>query len=207
MQIEIFDLGLVNFKSAWHIQKEIFKAIKYENLKHALILAQHNPVITLGRAASRRNILMDEQGLNLKGIQIYEIERGGDVTYHGPGQLTVYPIFNLIHIKKDIHFFLRRLEDVIVEFLGDFGVSGLKRPGLTGVWIGKEKIASIGIAIRNWITFHGLSINIKKNDLDNFNLIRPCGMDIKMTSLETVLGINVELSRAKQGLVDKFRRA
>jgi len=206
MQIEIFDLGLVNFKSAWHIQKAIFKAVKYGNLKDTLILAQHNPVITLGRSANRKNILMDEQELNLKGIQIYEIERGGDVTYHGPGQLTVYPIFNLNHIKKDIHFFLRRLEDVIIEFLGDFGVSGFKRPGLTGVWIGKEKIASIGIAIRNWITFHGLSINIKKNDLDNFSLIKPCGMDMKMTSLEAVLGRNVELSGAKQGLIHKFRR-
>ena len=156
--MEIFDLGLVDFKPAWDFQKEIFQAVKNANFSKALILCQHNPVITLGRTANRKNILMDEQELNLKGIQIYEIERGGDVTYHGPGQLTVYPIFNLNFFYKDIHFFLRYLEEVVIELLSDFGVCGLQRPGLTGIWVEKEKIASIGIAIRNWITFHGLSL-------------------------------------------------
>jgi len=201
MQIEKFDLGLINFSKAWDFQKEVFKAVKYEDIYSALILCQHYPVITLGRSADRRNILADEQKLNSKGIQIYEIERGGDVTYHGPGQLIAYPIFNLKYFKKDIHLFLRYLEETVIELLYDLGIKGTRYAGLTGVWVDKQKIASIGIAIRNWITLHGLSINIKKSDLDNFRLIRPCGMDIKMTSLETVLERDIEINDIKT----KFR--
>jgi len=205
MQTEVFDLGTINFRMAWDFQKEILSAVKNKNLSSGLILCQHNPVITLGRAADRKNILMNEQELSLRGIQIYEIERGGDVTYHGPGQLTVYPVFNLNYFKKDIHFFLRYLEEVIMELLSDFGIKGRRIPGLTGVWVGRQKIASIGIAIRNWITFHGLSINIKKDDLENFSFIRPCGMDIEMTSLETVLGKNIEFHDIKENLIYRFK--
>jgi len=136
---------------------------------------------------------------------MYEIERGGDVTYHGPGQLIVYPVFNLTYLKKDIHLFLRQLEGLAMDFLSDFGIKGLRYKGLTGVWIDKKKVASIGIAIRNWITFHGMSINIKKDDLDNFSLIEPCGMDIEMTSLETVLGKNIEIEQTKEIFTRKFK--
>ncbi len=205
MQIEIFDLGLVDFKKAWDFQKEIFKAVKCQNLTSALVLCQHYPVITLGRSRDRKNILIDERELNLRGIQIYEIERGGDVTYHGPGQLTVYPIFNLSYLKKDIHWYLRLLEDIIIACLSDFGIKGERYAGLTGVWVDRQKIASIGIAIKNWITFHGLSVNIKKNDLDIFRLIRPCGMNIEMSSLETVLERNIEIDNIKESLIHKFR--
>lgn len=202
--MKIFDLGLADFRKAWDFQKEIFQAVKSEEFSKALIISQHYPVITLGRSANKKNILLGERELTLKGIQTYSIERGGDVTYHGPGQLIAYPIFNLNYIKKDIRFFLRYLEGVVIEFLSDFGIKPLRRPGLTGVWIGKEKIASIGIAVKNWITFHGLSINIKKDDLHNFSLIRPCGMALKMTSLETVLGRAIEFNCIKEGLIKKF---
>lgn len=204
MQSEVFDLGLINYKKAWDFQKEAFRAVKSGTLGQALIFCQHYPVITLGRAANRTNILIDERRLNSQKIQIYEIERGGDVTYHGPGQLVVYPIFNLKYFKRDIHLFLRYLEEMIIELLYDFGIKGTRNAGLTGVWVAQQKIASIGIAIRNWITFHGLSINIKEADLDNFCLIRPCGMGIKMTSLETVLGRNIEIDSAKENLISKF---
>ncbi len=205
MQTEVFDLGLINYKKAWAFQKEAFKAVRNRNLLHALILCRHYPVITLGRVADRKNILVDESALGLKGIELYEIERGGDVTYHGPGQLTAYPVFNLRFSKKDIHLFLRYLEEVIIELLYDFGIKGTRLQGLTGVWVDNQKIASIGIAIRNWITFHGLSINIKKFDLDNFRLIRPCGMKIEMTSLETVSGKNIEFNAVKENLIRKFK--
>jgi len=204
MEFKVFDLGLTDFKYAWDFQKETFNQVKAGILPSALILCQHKPVITLGRLAKNEHILASFDEIKAKGIEVYAIERGGDVTYHGLGQLTAYPIFNLSYFKKDIRWFLRQMEIVIVDFLADFKIEGAIYEGKTGVWIGQQKIASIGIAVRNWITFHGLSINIKQNDLDNFKLIRPCGMDIEMVSLESVLEKNVDIEGAKQNLVNKF---
>ncbi len=205
MQFKILDLGLVDFQKAWDRQKEIFLAVKNHQLSSALIICQHHQVITSGRAADKNNILASAQELKSKGIEIYEVERGGDVTYHGPGQIIAYPIFNLNYFKKDIHFFLRCLEGVVIDLLSGLGIQGSSYPGLTGVWVNQEKIASIGIAIKNWITFHGLSINIKNDDLENFSLIRPCGMDIKMTSLETVLEREINIQNIKENLIYKLR--
>jgi lipoate-protein ligase B len=205
MQIEIIDLGLVEFKKAWDLQKEIFLRVKSQDMPSALVLCRHYPVITLGRIAKKNNILVSQEELEKMNIQTYEIDRGGDITYHGPGQITAYPIFNLCLIKKDIHFFLRFLEEIVLSLLDDLGVKGKRYPGLTGIWVGRQKIASIGIAIKNWISFHGLSINIKKNDLDNFRLVRPCGMDIKMTSLESVLSREINIDTIKLALIHKFK--
>jgi lipoate-protein ligase B len=202
MPIKVFDLGLIEFKKAWYFQKTIFQAVKRQDFPFALIVCRHFPVLTIGRTGHRSNILMDEAQWRARGIELYEIERGGDVTYHGPGQLIVYPVFDLHKLKKDIHLFLRSLEQVVIDLLWDFGVNGVRERGLTGVWIEqagvKQKIASIGIAVKNWITFYGLSFNVKKDDLSNFGLIRPCGMDIRMTSLESLLGRSVDLNDIAQ---------
>ncbi len=205
MDFRIFNLGLVDFKKAWQFQKEIFREIENNYFNGALILCQHYPVITVGRQGRQENIKVPLPELKNRGILMYEIERGGDVTYHGPGQLIAYPVFNLNYFKKDIHLFLRQLEELVIDLLSDFGINGLRYKGLTGVWIDKQKIASIGIAIRNWITFHGLSINVKKDDLDNFRLIKPCGMDIEMTSLETVSGKDIEIGHLKEVFIHKFQ--
>jgi len=205
MPFKIFDLGLIDFKKAEQFQRETFKAVKNNFLKSALILCQHYPVITLGRQAKKLNIKASGDELKKRGIPLYETERGGDVTYHGPGQLVVYPILNLDYFKRDIHLFLRRLEELAIQVLSDFGISGQRRPELTGVWVGDEKIVSIGIAIRNWITYHGLTLNIKKDDLPNFSLIRPCGMDIMMTSLESVLGKEVLIDSVKEILIRRLQ--
>ena len=205
MEFKLFDLGTMDYKQAWDFQGKVFGQIKNSYFDSALILCQHYPVITLGRQAKQENIKVPPSELQKMGIDMYKIERGGDVTYHGPGQLTAYPVLDLGSFKKDIHLFLRQLEESTIKFLSVFGVKGLRRKGLTGVWIGKEKIASIGIAIKNWITFHGVSINLKKNDLDNFGLIRPCGMDIKMTSLETIMGENIEIGYAKEIFINEFK--
>jgi len=204
MEFKVFDLGLTDFKYAWDFQKETFNQVKAGILPSALILCQHRPVITLGRLSKNEHILASFDEIKAKGIEVYAIERGGDVTYHGPGQLTAYPIFNLNYFKKDIRWFLRQLERVILDFLADFGIQGLTYENKTGAWIKEKKIASIGIAVRNWITFHGLSINIKENDLDNFKLIRPCGMDIEMASLESALEENIDAEGVKQNLINKF---
>jgi len=205
MDLRVFDLGLVDYRKALDFQKGLFRRVQTESFKSAMILCRHYPVITLGRRANEDNILVSECELEKKGIQMYRLQRGGDVTYHGPGQLVIYPIFNLSFFKKDIHLFLRRLEEVAIGLLSDFGIKASRLPGLTGVWIEKQKIASIGIAIRNWITFHGLSINIKKNDLLNFRLIRPCGIDSEMTSLERVLNRNIEMGDIKEKIIHRFR--
>lgn len=204
MEFKVFDLGLVEYKKAWDFQKEIFSAVKNNRLTRALILCQHYPVITIGRTADRKNILFSEQELSAKGIRTYEIERGGDVTYHGPGQLVVYPIFNLSYFKRDIHLFLRKLEEIAIQILSVFGISGARKTGLSGVWVGESKIASIGIAIKNWITYHGLALNIKSDDLINFSLIRPCGRDIIMTSLESLLKRKIGIERIKEMMVGRW---
>jgi len=205
MEFKVFDFGVIDFQKSWDLQKEIFQEVKNKYLKAALILCQHYPVITVGRLGKKENIKTSWNELKNRNIPVYEIERGGDVTYHGPGQLTAYPIFNLHDFKKDIHLFLRKLEAVVIDFLSDFGVKGLRYPGLTGVWIANQKIASIGISIKNWITFHGVSVNIKKGDLVNFQLIKPCGMDIEMTSLETILKKNIRIDQIKKNFISKFK--
>lgn len=206
MEFRVFNLGLIDYKKAWQFQKDLFMSVKTGLFRQALILCRHYPVITLGRLADKRNILIPEYELKKRKIQVYNLERGGDVTYHGPGQLMIYPIFNLNYLQKDIHLFLRQLEEIVISLLSDFEIKARRYPGLTGVWIDRQKIASIGIAIRRWITFHGLSINIKKTDLDNFRLIRPCGMQIEMTSIETILGSNIEFDNIKEKVIRIIRR-
>ncbi|MFH0826953.1 MAG: lipoyl(octanoyl) transferase LipB [Candidatus Omnitrophota bacterium] len=208
MSLKIFDIGLVPFIKAWDLQKEVFQAVKHGDFPFGLILCRHYPVITMGRTGQKSNILAEDALLRSRGIAFYEVERGGDVTYHGPGQLTVYPIFDLHYLKKDINLFLRNCEQIIMDLLGDFGIKGGRLRELTGVWVEeagkKQKIASIGIAIKNWITFHGLTLNVKKNDLENFTLIRPCGLNIKMTSLESLTGQDMDWEDIKHRLEGKF---
>lgn len=204
MDFKIFNLGLIKFESAWKLQKELLSQVAAGTLPGALILCRHHPVITLGRLAGEENILVPPEVLKARGIEVRGIERGGDVTYHGPGQLVAYPIFNLNLLGRDLHLFLRQLEEAALEFLSAFGLYASRLSGKTGVWIGTEKIVSVGISVKNWVSFHGLSINIKAKDLENFSLIRPCGLDIKMTALETVLGRGVQIEGAGVQLVEAF---
>ncbi len=183
----ILDLGLVEYGKALQLQKELFAEVKAGSLKSALIFCRHYPVITFGRQAKIENFKVDEFVLFRRGIPVYPVERGGDVTYHGPGQLVIYPILHLDVFRKDLHFFLRKLEETVIAVLSEFGIEASARKSLTGVWVGKRKISSIGITVRNWISYHGLALNVKNDDLANFSLIKPCGMDIEMTSMETIL--------------------
>ncbi|MDP2904904.1 MAG: lipoyl(octanoyl) transferase LipB [Candidatus Omnitrophota bacterium] len=200
MNFEAYDLGLIDFGAARKKQLEVFVEVKNRRISSALIFCRHYPVITLGRRTDIRNILASEKELIDKKISVLRVERGGDATYHGPGQLTVYPIFNLNFLKKDIHWFLRQLESALIKSLSGLGISAVCLPGLTGVWVNKEKIASIGIAVRNWVTFHGFSLNVEESDTRNFRLIRPCGMDIKMTSIEAALGKKIEFDALRSSL-------
>jgi lipoate-protein ligase B len=207
MKFEVFDLGVVDYQKGWDFQKDIFAKVRSGSLKSALILCRHYPVITLGRSAKKDKSLISEAELKNRAIQIYSVERGGDITYHGPGQQLLYPIINLQYFKNDLHLFLRYLEDMAIDVLSQFGIFSQRISGLTGVWVGNKKISSIGIAVKNWITYHGLAINVKADDLSNFSLIRPCGMDIKMTSMETVLGREVFFEQVKESLIRRSNEA
>ena len=168
---KIIDLGLLEFSKALQLQKEYFEEIKSGSLKSVLIFCRHYPVITFGRGAKSGNLKVAKQALSGRGIAVYPADRGGDVTYHGPGQLVVYPLFNLEFFRKDLHYFLRFLEETVIAVLSEFGINGSSREGLTGVWVEGKKISSIGIKVRNWISYHGLALNVKNEDLDNFSLI------------------------------------
>ncbi|MCX7661987.1 MAG: lipoyl(octanoyl) transferase LipB [Candidatus Omnitrophica bacterium] len=203
--IEFLDLDLVDFRYAWNLQKKILLEVKEAYRAGTVIFCRHYPVITLGRNASLDNLLAPPEVLKSKNIELIKVDRGGDITYHGPGQIIVYPILNLELFRRDIHCFLGFLEYLVVDFLKGLGVDAEIYPGVRGVWIKNRKISSFGIGIKNWISFHGLSLNIKEYDLENFSLIRPCGMDIKVTSLENVLNKTLVFEEIKEKLKLKFR--
>ncbi len=205
MRLRFFDWGKIDYQSALAKQKEMLEEVRSGLFEAGLVFCRHFPVITLGRSAKPANILVSGARLAQEGVAVYPVERGGDVTYHGPGQLTVYPIFSLASFKKDLHLFLRGLEETVILAAGTLGIKACRRPGLTGVWVGEKKLSSIGISVRDWVTFHGLSLNVEQKDLDNFRLIRPCGMDIEMTALDAQAP-GVGFPEAKRSLRDAFDR-
>lgn len=201
--LDIVKLGIVDYGAAHQLQERLVQEHIQCSRSNSLLLLQHNPVITIGRSGSRDNILATKSALETAGIEVYEIERGGDVTYHGPGQLTGYPIINLRHFRKDVHWYVRQLEETIIKVLAEYSIVGERMKGYTGVWVGNEKVAAIGVAIRRWITYHGFALNIHP-DMSHFQMIRPCGITDKgVTSLEKLLGYRVDMD----GVVDKTASA
>lgn len=205
---QVIDLGLIEYPEAYKVQKKILEERKRNEVPDTLLILQHPDVITVGRGGNENNILASEEELRAKGIIVHKVDRGGDVTFHGPGQLVAYPIFNLKEQVKDVHLYLRKLEEVVIEFLKKYKVKGLRRQGVTGVWVepkNNQKIASIGIGLSSWVTYHGVSIKINA-DLNKFSLIRPCGMDShKITSLNQLLLETVNIIEAKERLLEAFK--
>ncbi len=189
----ILKLGVTDYKEAHELQRYLLREHLENRGLNSLILLQHNPVITVGRGGDKGNILVSKSVLAAAGIETYEIERGGDVTYHGPGQLTGYPIIDLRDFKKDVHWYLRQLEEVIIRVLAEYGIAGGRMEEYTGVWVGNEKVAAIGVAVRRWITYHGFAFNVHP-DMSHFSMITPCGITDKgVTSLEKLLGYRVDI--------------
>lgn len=177
-----------------------------------LLLVRHAPVITIGRGGSPTNIIASPKHLAAAGVRVRACSRGGDVTYHGPGQIVGYPIIALRDHGRDVHAYLRRLEEIIIRTLDDFGVTGRRRPGFTGVWVGTpdnncEKIAAVGVAIRGWVTYHGFALNVDP-DLTHFALIHPCGIrNCEVTSLRRCLGRAVPEAEVEERLIHHFADA
>lgn len=185
-------LGSIDYISAWEVQRQLVQQRHRGTIPDTLLLLEHlPPVITLGRATQQEHLLVTWEQLQNLGIQLVEIDRGGDITYHGPGQLVGYPILDLREHGRDVHLYLRWLEEVIIRALRHLGIEAHRKEGLTGVWVGEEKVAAMGIKVSHWITMHGFALNVCP-DLSHFDLIVPCGIHDKgVTSLQKLLGQEV----------------
>ena len=198
--IDILDLGLSPFKEVWDLQKELVKKRQNGQIKDTLILAEHEPVYTLGKNANENHILQNSP----RDVKTYQIERGGDVTFHGPGQLVGYPIMDLHNYNKSISCYMRSLEQLIIDTLAEFRVTAERKDGLTGVWVGDEKIAALGVRVTRWITMHGFSLNVTP-DLTYYSGIIPCGIfEYGVTSMAKQLTDQVAVDSVKQVLIEKF---
>ncbi len=224
-EVQLLDLGLIDYKKAWDLQETLFNIsiqdkIKIRNgeqeihIKNYILFCEHEHVFTLGKSGSIANLLLDEAGLEKEHATYYKINRGGDITYHGPGQIVVYPIFDLDQFFTDIHKYMRFLEEAVIQTLKEFGIEAGRVPGLTGVWIEGEtdrarKICAMGVKSSRWVTMHGIGFNVN-SDLSYFSHIIPCGIEDKaVTSMQQELGKSLSMRDVtdvlKQKLADQFR--
>lgn len=199
------DLGFIDYKRAWDLQYKIHDERVTGNVKDHLLLLEHPNTYTLGKTADRSHLVGTDEFLKDKNISVYNIDRGGDITYHGPGQLVGYPIINLSEWHQDTHKYLRALEEVIIRVCLEFGLIGKRDPKYTGVWIEDRKIAAIGIKVSRWVTMHGFAFNIN-TDLSLFNGIIPCGISDKaVTSLSKEINNTVKIDFVKSLLIKHFK--
>jgi lipoyl(octanoyl) transferase len=200
--VKVEYLGLVPYAQAWEYQKRVHAEVAEGLRPPTLLLLEHTRSLTLGRAAKAENLLLSREAYADLGIEVFEIERGGDVTYHGPGQLVAYPVFR---VGRRVRDFLRDLEAVVIDTLASYGVQAYPSPGYAGVWVGQEKICAFGIAIKKGVSMHGLALNVH-TALEDFGLIVPCGIrDKGVTSLQA-LGHNLDVHTVAQRLEESFAR-
>ncbi len=203
-KVILLDLGQKDYGEVWDIQKDLVEEVISGASQDTLILVEHTPVVTLGRQGSQGDVLVSSEDLSRRGIALFEVDRGGRATFHGPGQLVAYPILKLSGQDRDIHRYLRNLEEVIIRLLARLGVRGERGEGQAGVWIDGQKVASIGIGVKKWVTYHGLALNVDI-DLDYFTLIDPCGLDgRKVTSVAKVLSSEARMKEVKKSLLGSF---
>lgn len=211
------DLGRKPYQEIWEFQEACLQKIVAQKIAARtdpdihpdlfLFFVEHEPVFTLGKSGNETNLLASQQELLEKGIDYFKINRGGDITFHGPGQIVGYPIWDLDQIYTDIHRYLREIEQVVIQTIADFGIkNGSRKDGLTGVWVGEEKICAIGVRTSRWVTMHGFALNVN-TDLENFNLIVPCGIQDKtVTSMKKILGSHIEMDQVKSSLKRNFEK-
>jgi lipoyl(octanoyl) transferase len=219
--VQVQDLGLIDYKEAWDYQEQLFKQIidvKIENRKNEtefltpnyVLFCEHPHVYTLGKSGDQNHLLLNEDTLKTHEATFYKINRGGDITYHGPGQLVVYPILDLDNFFTDIHKYMRFLEETVIQTLAHYGVKGERFEGLTGVWLDPDtprarKICALGVKSSRWVTMHGIGFNVN-SDLSYFNHIIPCGIDDKaVTSLEKEIGQKVDMEEIKIVLLNAMK--
>ena len=201
MNLQVQDLGLCSYKEVWDLQKNIHADRIAGKDQDTLLLVEHTPVYTFGKNADENHLLQHYP----ENVPIFHIERGGDITFHGPGQLVGYPILDLNNYKKSISWYMRSLEEVIIDTLDIYGLVAIRKDGLTGVWIGDEKIAALGVRISRWVTMHGFALNVNTN-LDYYDGIIPCGiLEYGVTSMEKLLDHKIIMDDIKNNLISCFR--
>jgi len=198
-------LGLLDYGKALEYQRAVAQARIAGTIEEdVLLLVEHPPVVTLGRSAKNQHLLASPELLAARGVELFEVERGGDVTFHGPGQLVGYPIIDLKRHKRDLHWYLRQVEEALIQAIGDFGIPGDRQAGYTGVWTNNRKIASIGVHARDWVTWHGFALNVS-TDLGYFDLIVPCGIQaVTMTSMSVELETPDDAGRVADAVMSAF---
>jgi len=198
------DLGLIDYKDAWDLQKSIHQLRVENKIDDVLFLLEHPHTYTLGKIAHKENLVGSEKYLNDNDISVYDIDRGGDITYHGPGQIVGYPIINLTNWHQDTHKYLRAIEEVIIRVCVEYNLTGSRVDKYTGVWIEDRKICAIGIKVSRWITMHGFAFNVN-TDLKLFNGIIPCGItDKDVTSLNRELKKEIPINEIKEKIIHHF---
>lgn len=203
---KVYKLGKVSYRKALEIQLKLLEMRTNGEIGDTLLLLEHPPTFTIGRRGNMGNLLAAKNYLSKAGIHFEVISRGGDITYHGPGQLVGYPIMDLNGMGRDIHKYLRNLEETIILSLADFGIRGRRIKGITGVWTKWHKIASIGVGVRRWVTYHGFALNVN-TDLSYFDMIVPCGIEnVKMTSIQRWLGKKeyIDMPEAEDSIINAF---
>lgn len=226
IKVNFEDLGKVDYQKAWDYQTELFDAsvnnkianrkeedeTKHKKIKHHLLFCEHPHVYTLGKSGDASHLLLQKDQLEKNNVQFYKINRGGDITYHGPGQIVGYPIFDLDQIFTDIHKYLRFLEDAVMMTIAEYGIKSERLEGLTGVWIDPDhpakarKICAMGVKCSRWVTMHGLALNVN-TDLNYFNHIVPCGIsDKQVTSMQKELGEEVNIEEVKEKLKNNIAK-
>ena len=204
MLCHIEQLGLVDYAAALELQKERVQQRKVGQIPDTLLLLEHPHVYTLGRNARRENILVSREWLASRGARVFETDRGGDVTYHGPGQLVGYPILDLTRHRRDISWYMRSLEEVFIRTAHDYGIDAVRSPGAAGVWVGNDKLVAMGVHLSRWVTSHGFAFNVN-TDLRYFQWIVPCGLQGKgVTSLSKLLGGPIEVEEVACRVVYHF---
>ncbi|HXE60180.1 MAG TPA: lipoyl(octanoyl) transferase LipB [Gemmatimonadaceae bacterium] len=198
-RLDVVHLGLRPYGEILELQRAVARARIARDVEHdVLLLVEHQPVVTLGRTAKAANLVATPELLAARGVERFEVERGGDVTFHGPGQLVGYPIIDLAGHKKDLHWYLRQLEESLIRALARWHIPAERNPGLTGVWTAGRKIASIGVHARDWVTWHGFALNVSV-DLSYFDLMVPCGISgVVMTSMERETATRIPLADASR---------
>lgn len=201
-RIKIIDLGFLDYKNSWNYQKELQKKVLIGDCSDSIIFVEHDSVYTFGKNSDKSNLLVSKDSK----IKIYETERGGEITYHGPGQIVCYPILNLKNFKQSVTWYMRALEEVIIETLKLFKIKATRKDGLTGVWVKDEKIGAQGVRMTKWVTMHGFALNVN-TDLRFFNDIIPCGIkDFGVTSIEKIIGKEQDLSLVKEHILISFAK-
>ena len=201
-RIKIIDLGFLDYKNSWNYQKELQKKVLIGDCSDSIIFVEHDSVYTFGKNSDKSNLLISKDSK----IKIYETERGGEITYHGPGQIVCYPILNLKNFKQSVTWYMRALEEVIIETLKLLNIKATRKDGLTGVWVKDKKIGAQGVRMTKWVTMHGFALNVN-TDLRFFNDIIPCGIkDFGVTSIEKIIGKEQDLSLVKEHILISFAK-